>query len=151
MPNIRRLLKALGKSQSWLARVVGVSTATMSLYCSGKCRPGPDVAGKLARALRCSLEDLDIRPARRTGPHVSPIDLALVRSKMAEFTVAELARRARISRQALFAILTGEAQPQRATVRRLAKVLGVAVEELTGFEAADQKKETKPARLKRQK
>lgn len=61
MPDIKRLRENLGITQSKLARMVGVSQETLSRYESGKRKIPVDVAIRIAKELKTSVESLFLR------------------------------------------------------------------------------------------
>ena len=77
--NLRRLMEAQGVRQSELARILGVSRATVSAYCSAEQMPRMDKVEELSRYFAVGLSELlensdsaDIHPAVRTYERLSP-------------------------------------------------------------------------------
>lgn len=63
MANLNRLKIALVERQktgAWLAEQLGVSTCSVSKWCSNKCQPHLDTLYKIANALDMDVKDLII-------------------------------------------------------------------------------------------
>lgn len=58
MENIKELRKARGLSQEELACIIGTERSTISKWETGEAKPRTDLLVKLAKALRCKIDDL---------------------------------------------------------------------------------------------
>jgi transcriptional regulator with XRE-family HTH domain len=140
---IRTLLKKRGRgAAAELARQTNTVPATVTRWCSGVSAPAPELLPVIAKFLGVPVEDLEVREQKRRGVPASPgrINWPLVESRLAEKTlsISEFAKQVRAQRSALYQYRAGQVMPSSATLRRMARVLGLEPEELVIQEAADE-------------
>lgn len=136
---IRKLLRRAGKSQSDLATAIGRTPATVSRYCDGLSTPDEETAGAIADFLGVTVDDLGFREQQRRGPTSMGWlnwDVVEARLKRLGLTVVELAKRARTTRQTLYAAKARESRLRSQTLNRLAKELGTTPERLVLSDAS---------------
>jgi transcriptional regulator with XRE-family HTH domain len=63
MENLKKIRLERGKTQEELAKSIGVSQASLSLYESGICEPSFDTLRKMAKVLDCTIDELLAEPA----------------------------------------------------------------------------------------
>ncbi len=56
--NLKYEIEHSGRSKSDIARAIGVSTPTISQYCSGRIQPSLSTLSRLCRYLDCSADDI---------------------------------------------------------------------------------------------
>lgn len=58
MNKIKVILKEQGRSQTWLAEKLGMSTVTVANYCNNKNQPKVETLYEIARLLGVDVQDL---------------------------------------------------------------------------------------------
>lgn len=56
--NLKREIETSGKPKTEIAKAIGVTSATVSQYCSGRAQPTLATLSKLCKFLDCSADDI---------------------------------------------------------------------------------------------
>jgi len=125
---LKRLRKKLALTQSDLAKLLGVSTASITSWEAGKAEPGRENRRLVARRKNPSRKEADERLGRRTRARgraprrgaaaLSASEIRAVRTK-AGLSQGALARMLKVSANSVSNWETGRSAPRRATVDRL--------------------------------
>lgn len=150
---IRSLLKRSGLTQAALAEAAGIAQPTLAHYLSGRTAPTPEIAARMARALGVPVQELELRAQKARGRRSLPgrIDREQVRTRLEKLgmNAADLARSIGVSKQAVSSYMAGMTMPKATTLRRLARALGLELEQLVTTDAPDEPAPRKaPARRK---
>ncbi len=130
---LKRLRKKLSLTQAGLAKLVGVSTASVTSWEAGKTAAGRDsrrVIAELKKALRGQVDErLGRRPAapartpRAGGGAPSPAQIKAIRTK-AGLSQRQLARKLKVSVNSVSNWETGRSVPRSRTVQKLLSLRG---------------------------
>jgi transcriptional regulator with XRE-family HTH domain len=138
---IRTLLRRRGLTQVALADAAGIAAPTLAHYLAGRSAPSAEVASRMARFLGVTVEDLGLRPQRARGPRARPgrINRRVARRALEQLglTAAALSRKLGVSKQAVSGYLSGAAVPRAPLLRKMARTLGIELDELVVRDETD--------------
>jgi len=125
---LKRLRRKLALTQSDLAKLLGVSTASVTSWEAGKAEPGRDNRRLIAQLKKLSRREVEDRlgnrgltagrGARKGEPLLSPSEINAIRKKTG-LSQTRLARLLKVSVNSVSNWETGRSSPRRATVEKL--------------------------------
>lgn len=124
----KRLRKRLSLTQAELARLMGVSVASVTSWEAGKAAPGRESRRALADLARLSRKEADQRLGRASsalgpgpraaGPRISTAEIKAIRQR-AGLSQRSLAKLLKVSVNSVSNWETGRSSPRRATVEKI--------------------------------
>jgi DNA-binding transcriptional regulator YiaG len=125
---LKRLRRKLSLTQSELAKLLGVSTASITSWEAGKAEPGRDNRRLIAQLKKLSRREAEERLGRRGAargraagkdePLLSPSEINAIRKK-AGLSQTRLAKLLKVSANSVSNWETGRSSPRRATAEKL--------------------------------